>query len=121
MEEDWGKKIDALLSSPDGMAKIQGMMNALGGSITPNAETESKPAVASAVSESSDTALPDLSGLLSLAPLLSSFSQEDNNTALLRALRPYLHGEREKRLDQSMQLMKLMNFLPLLKEKGVLK
>ena len=62
----------------------------------------------------------DLSMLAKLAPLLSGMGQEDENTALLRALRPYLHGDREKRLDDAIQIMKFMRVMPLLQEKGLL-
>ena len=57
-------------------------------------------------------------GLLKLLPLLGQIGQEDHNTALLKALRPYLHGDREKRLNDSMRMMQLLKLLPLL-QKGV--
>ena len=60
----------------------------------------------------------DLSMLARLAPMLSSLQKEDENTALLKALRPYLHGDREKRLDDAIQILKMMRFLPLLQDKG---
>lgn len=60
----------------------------------------------------------DLSMLARLAPMLSSLRAEDENTALLKALRPYLHGDREKRLDDAIQILKMMRFLPLLQDKG---
>ena len=56
-----------------------------------------------------------LSGLTKLLPLLSGGGREDENTALLRALRPYLHGEREKRLDGAIKLLQMSQVLPLLK------
>lgn len=109
MDSDLGKKLDALLNSPDGMAKISEMMAALG------AAAPEPPAEPQAPSEPS----PDLSGLLKLAPLLSSMGQDDQNTALLKALRPYLHGDREKRLDDSVKLMQMLKFLPILQERGL--
>ena len=39
---------------------------------------------------------------------------EDRNTALLKALRPYLHDGREKRLDESIKLLQLIKLLPLI-------
>lgn len=62
---------------------------------------------------------PDLSALMKLAPLMASMNKEDENTALLRALRPYLHGDREKRLDDAIQILRFMRILPLLQEKGL--
>ena len=51
-------------------------------------------------------------------PLLSSMGQENDDTRLLAALRPYLHGQRATRLEESMRLLKLMKLLPLLTEGG---
>ena len=109
MDGDLGKKIEELLRSPDSMAKIGEAMAALGiNADTPPPEPKSEPPF-------------DLSALAGLAPLLSSMGQDDQHTALLRALRPYLHGDREKRLDESVKLMQLLKFLPLLREGGLFK
>ncbi len=110
MADDLAEKLNAFLSSPDAMEKLQGAMAAFGISPeTPPEKEEPPPA---------EEGLGDLSGLMKLAPLLSSLGQEDQNTVLLNALRPYLHGEREKRLNDSMKMMKLLKLLPLLQQKG---
>ncbi len=110
MADDLGEKLNAFLSSPDAMEKLQGAMAAFG--ISPETPPEKPPA------SPANEDLGDLSGLLKLAPLLTQLGQEDQNTVLLNALRPYLHGEREKRLDDSMKMMKLLKLLPLLQQKG---
>ena len=104
MEGDLSKKIEDLLRSPDSMAKISEAMAALGIGADQEPEKPPEPPL-------------DLAGLL---PLLSSVGQEDSHTALLKALRPYLHGEREKKLDESVKLMQLLKFLPLLGKNGLL-
>lgn len=121
MDDELSRKIDDLLNSSEGMEKILGMMKALGISeppCSPPEETTPEPPK----EPSQETASSDdngmLSGLLSLAPLLGSLGKDDQNTALLKALRPYLHGGREKRLDESLKLMQLLKLLPLLQQKG---
>ena len=52
--------------------------------------------------------------LQKLLPLLGSMNRETEDTRLLRALRPYLHAEREQRLDQAIQMMRIAQLLPLL-------
>ena len=120
MDDELSRKIDHLLNSPEGMEKIQGMMKALGMSASPSEPAAKEPTPP--VSIPTEAAASDdggmLSGLLSLAPLLGSLEKEDQNTALLKALRPYLHGDREKRLDESLKLMQLLKLLPLLQQKG---
>ena len=60
----------------------------------------------------------DLSAISKILPLLGNMNQENEDTRLLAALRPYLHGQRAERLEESMRLMKLMKLLPLLQEGG---
>ena len=104
--EDLNEKLGRLLSDPEGMAKIQSMMAALGGG------------------DAAPTPLPaptkpegvDLSALTRLLPLLGG---DNEDTRLLAALKPYLHGERAKRLDSSMRLLQLAKLLPLLQEQGI--
>ncbi len=128
--DDLNKKISDLLGSPDGMARIQSMMEALGiggdgGESAPVSdspipapapETASPPPAAPAASGGR---MPDLSALLKLAPLMGNLNKDDENTALLKALRPYLHGDREKRLDDAIQILRIMKVLPLIQEKGL--
>ncbi len=124
MEDDLSRKLDQLLNSPDGMEKIRSTMAALGISAdapTPASppekpEAPAKPPETSAAAEGNEL----LSGLLGLAPLLGKLDKDDQHTALLKALRPYLQGGREKRLDESIKLLQLMKLLPLL-QGGLLK
>lgn len=123
MEGDLGQKLEALLNSPDGMARIAQAMEAFGVTAAVPAPVAPEPPAPTPSAVPPDTGAsgtgPDLSGLLKLMPLLSSFGQEDQHTALLKALRPYLHGEREKRLDDSVKLMQLLKLLPILQERGL--
>ena len=107
--DDLSDKLTQLLSSPEGMQKIQSAMAALGGALPqeePPAPTP--PAVGGA----------DMAALSKILPLLGSMNQENEDTRLLSALRPYLHGQRAERLEESMRLLKLMKMLPLLTEGG---
>lgn len=121
MDGDLGQKLDQLLNSPEGMAKIGQMMAALG--VSPDADhtASAMPVPPPSPEASPREDGPDLSGLLQLAPLLGSLGKDDQNTVLLKALRPYLHGEQEKRLDESVKLMQLFKLLPLLRERGIFK
>ena len=39
---------------------------------------------------------------------------DDENTTLLKALRPYLQSERQQRLDETIKIMHMLKLLPLL-------
>ena len=61
-----------------------------------------------------------LNTFMKISPLLGSRYQEDDNTRLLHALRPLLKSERQKKLDEAIKIMRMLKFLPLLKEQGIL-
>ena len=50
---------------------------------------------------------------------MKSMDREDDSTRLLRALRPFLHEERSRRLDGAIRLLGIMKVLPLLKGAGL--
>ncbi len=104
--DDLTEKLDRLLSSPDGMKRIEELMSAFGGAAPqdPPPKPDAMPA------------LGDMGMLLKLAPLLGELGKEDDASALLRALRPHLQTERQKRLDEAGQMLRLMRLLPLLGE-----
>lgn len=106
MDDELGRKLDSLLNSPEGMEKLRSTMEALGIS------AESPPTASPPEPPTEDNGA--LAGLLGLAPLLGSLGGDDRHTALLKALRPYLHDGREKRLDDSIKLLQLIKLLPLL-------
>lgn len=111
--DDPVEKLDRLLSSPDGMKRIEELMAAFGA----GAPSDEPPAASPPVPELSSL-MPqgDMGMLLKLLPLLSQMGHEDDSTALLHALRPHLTSDRQKRLDDAGQLLKMIRLLPLLGE-----
>lgn len=108
LPDDLQEKLSKLLSSPESMAKISGLLGSLGGTPPPPAEAApppSPPPVAGGSPEGIDIA--------KLLPLLSGFSGDSDDARLLRALKPYLHGERAGRLDGALRMLQLSQVLPL--------
>lgn len=118
--EDLNDKIARVLSDPDSLAKIQGMMAALGGGDSPAPPAATIQETTPPPGNGGGASMPDLGALSRLMPLMGAFDREDDDTRLLQALRPYLHGERAGRLDETMKLLKLTRLLPLLQEQGIL-
>lgn len=106
--EDLSEKLTQLLSSPEGMEKIQSAMAALGGMMGEEAPPPPPPP---------DMGV-DMATINRILPLLGNMNQENEDTRLLAALRPYLRGQRAERLEESMRLLRLMKLLPLLTEGG---
>lgn len=125
--DDLAKKLNDLLSSPDGMQKIQSMASSLGMlSSDPGEKSNSHSLAESVPAGAPPSPLPidggsveDLEMIRKLMPLLSSFKADDENTILLRALRPYLKDDRQHRLDESIKIMQLLKVLPLLSDKDI--
>ena len=101
--DDLEQKLSSLLADPAAMERVGSLLRSLGADDAPP-----EPA------ESTAPTSPPAPSLESLLPLLTSAGKENPNTALLQALRPYLHGEREKRLDDALHLLRLTELLPLL-------
>lgn len=107
MEQDLGELMSQFLARPDSMEKIQSVLASLGGDMPKvDAVPPSPPA----------ESVPDLGALQKLMPLLQGVGgNNDQHVALLRALRPYLHNGREKKVDEAIEMMRLAKLLPLLK------
>ena len=134
-------KLNTILGDPQAMGQIQGLLRSLhSGSGSSEAAAPEPPTAAPAG--------PDLSSLLGalgggapqpaqnesslagvspqalsmmtrLMPLLSQANREDDATRLLRALRPLLGEQRQKKVDEAIQILQMLRLLPLLKESGV--
>lgn len=117
--DDLSSMISNLLSSPDAADTIKNLVGALG---TANSEVkheekhEEKHKEKHTEKEADNSGGLDIDMMLKLAPLLSSFGQDDENTTLLHALRPHLNDERKGKLDKAAKLMRLAKLLPLLGE-----
>ena len=94
--------INQILSDPEAMKQVQSLGEQLGLSKPqPKAEPEG------------------LGALTKLAPLMNSFSADDEVSRLLEALRPFLGEEKRRRLDQAARLMRLIKVIPLIKDSGL--
>lgn len=119
--EALAQKLSALLNSPDSMERIRSAMSAFGMEEPPKAaEPTASPAPSAAdAAPKAGLDLGNLGALASMLPLLNGMRSDDQNTALLRSLRPYLHGDREKKLDDAIKMMQFMKMVPALKDKGL--
>lgn len=142
--DDLSQQLNQILSDPQSMQQIQGMMSALGlgnntssGSTSPAAPPEPDPSalagMLSALGGGSGSSAPApppqnplggvtpelLQTVTRLAPLLSQVNREDDSTRLLHALRPLLSEKRRKKLDEAIKILQMMRLMPLLKDSGL--
>ena len=120
--EDLGQQLQKILSDPQSMQQIQGILGSLGNSApAPAAPGPDLSGLGAAQQEAPlATLTPQALGMVAkLAPLLGRGNQEDDATRLLRALRPLLGEARQKKVDEALRILQMMRLLPLSKESGL--
>lgn len=109
--------INQILSNPEAMRQVQSLGEQLGLSTNSAPQPAPQP---QPVSQPQPMQNEMLGAMTSLAPLMSSFTANDEVSNLLNALRPFLGEEKLQRLDQAQRLMKLIKVIPLIKDSGLL-
>lgn len=95
------EKLNALLSDPETMQKIQAIAGSLGQpSPAPTAPAENQHAP-------EGSPLPNLSALQNLGNLSAGVGVDQNQKALLNALGPYLSRDRVAKLENAMRAAKM--------------
>ena len=130
--DDLSQQLQKILSDPQAMGQIQGMLQSLGSGQEEPAQKAATPDLSSLLGALSGGTAPQETGpslggitpqtlslMTRLGPLLSQANREDNATRLLRALRPLLGESRQKKVDEAIQILQMLRLLPLLKESGV--
>lgn len=133
---DLESTLQGILSDPKAMEQIQALGKSLG-LTSGNAESTNNPpksttdlsalssllnpAPAQSSSVLSGITDPDiLSKITKFLPILGKMKGDDETTALLGALRPFLSDHRQKRLDDASKMLRIMRILPFIKDFGIL-
>jgi len=129
-------KLNELLSSPDSMEKVMGLVRSLGlgagdtpspadgaGSRDTGTHTQNEPQRPAG----GGSPLPfDLGALSSIDPkilsvatrLLKEYSASDDKIALLQALKPHLNSEKQEKVERAAQILRLSHLIKLFGETG---
>lgn len=140
--------IESILSDPDAMNRIRDLSKQLG--LGPSDESDNSFGTQPQTTQntrqrsSSDSSSFDLSSLTSLLsgnskqqtdsgmspdilgavmrfmPMINSLKTEDESTALLNALRPFLSQQKRQRLDEASRMLRIMRLLPMIRSTGLL-
>ena len=115
--DDITDKIQSLLSDEESMNQIKELAAMLSGGMNDPSEGS-----AAGTAAPGDTALPSFGGIdpAAIMQLLGALSSDDKDCGLLLALRPHLSGEKQKRLDKAVKLIKLYNVFTTMRESGML-
>lgn len=130
---DFESTISSILSDPDAMRKIKDLGKTLGLTDSEKEEITEIPKEKSQgfdpnmltsllgqkSSSKSGIDFDTISSFSKLVPLMKGFSQDDESTALLNALKPFLSADKRKRLDDANKMLKIMRLLPMLRTQGL--
>ena len=112
------QKLGAILSDPASMSKIMELAKGLGLNPPGQPSQPDPPGLPAAEASGSaqhgpkpslpDLQLPQAAALGSLFSAMGGQGPDDKQTALLKALRPYLRPERQDRLDKAIQTARMV-------------
>ncbi|MCR4644592.1 MAG: hypothetical protein K5695_04175 [Oscillospiraceae bacterium] len=105
MDGEMQDKIRSVLSDPESMQQLSELAQMLQGGDAP------APAM--------PDGMPDAAMLMKLGELLKQ-DADDKNAALLRAIRPHLSEERQRRTDQALRLLRLWAVFRTMQRTGML-
>ena len=99
--DDMQSKLDSILGNPQMMQQIMAMAQSMGQSEQPPAAPTQQ------AQQSAFSAMPDAAMLQRIAGIAKHAGVDNNQQALLQALRPYLSGERIAKLERAMRSAKI--------------
>lgn len=122
------RSVSAALGIPDPTAGApQAGQNSFNNFVPPPVNNNAPPAgggipfFSSQPSSSSQAGIPglDLNTIMLMQRAISALNQDDQNTELLRALKPHFSEERAKKVDDAIRILQLIRLLPLVKDLGL--
>lgn len=128
--DDMSRKINQFLSDPESMEKLRGLMGMLG--VNPGGDAGSPPEGPAAAPASAPASPPpraaappsggmpdmpfDPAMILNMKRAFDMMRTDDPRITLLLALKPNLSEDRRRRVDEAVQLMRLIHLIPLLRD-----
>lgn len=135
--DDISSRISQILSDPQSMQQLQSLAQSLGlgAPSEPVQEPPPSPAANSSIDMNQLSALLsqfglgqtqtspapsiDMNSILQIQKAMQLFANGNKNVELLRSLRPLLSEKRQKKVDDAVRIMQLIQMLPMLKESGL--
>lgn len=68
-----------------------------------------------------NTQKPENDIFQSIGEIGKMFSHDDDRTSLIKALKPMLSEDKQKKADEAIKILRLMQIVPLLRDSGFLK
>ena len=116
--DDINKAISDILGSEEGRKNLQSVASMLGMELPQNiVPAAPNPPQQQQQQQQSGLAGLDPQAIMKISQLMQRMNSDDDNTRLLKALRPHIHNQ--KKLDEAIRILQLLSLLPALKESGI--
>lgn len=127
---DLQEQLNQILSNPEALRQVQSLGEQLGLGGNNNTSPKPKEPVHSPPQSQQQNSLQNntMNNMMSgdmlkmfskIAPLMSSFKNDDETTILLHSLRPFLSPERREKIDKAEKMLKVLKLLPLIRDNGL--
>lgn len=110
--DDLSAMLSGILNSPEEMEQLKTMAGVLLGEQKPKEEPVNPKG------GFSDISAGEIAGIMKMVNLLKT-NQTDHRAQLLLSIRPHLSEHRQKRVDDAVKLLRLIQILPAVKEAGI--
>ena len=117
--DDINKAISDILGSEEGRKNLQSVASMLGMELPQNIvpAAPNPPQQQQQQQQQSGLAGLDPQAIMKISQLMQRMNSDDDNTRLLKALRPHIHNQ--KKLDEAIRILQLLSLLPALRESGM--
>ena len=118
--DDINKAISDILGSEEGRKNLQSVASMLGMELPQNivpAAPNPNPPPQQQQQQQAGLAGLDPQAIMKISQLMQRMNSDDDNTRLLKALRPHIHNQ--KKLDEAIRILQLLSLLPALRESGI--
>ena len=116
--DDINKAISDILGSEEGRKNLQSVASMLGMELPQNiVPAAPNPPQQQQQQQQSGLAGLDPQAIMKISQLMQRMNSDDDNTRLLKALRPHIHNQ--KKLDEAIRILQLLSLLPALRESGI--
>lgn len=117
--DDLFEKMQSVLSDPESIQQLKELAELMGNTSENNDKNEDNKTAKHEESSSTDIGF-DIGKLMQLSSIMKN-AKDDEDTALLLALKPHLKEERQQKVDKAVKLLKLLDIFKTLKNTGLLK
>lgn len=115
------EKMQSLLSDPESMQQLQELAQMLqSDSGNGESDTAEHTEAAEPAADTDGGVGLDFGALMKVSQLMGA-AEQNEDTALLLALKPHLKAERQKKVEKAVKMLKLLSVWTMLKESGMLK